>query len=219
MTLPCIVIPMKSPKRAKQRLATHLSNTERESLALALFKKTLAFFQQHFPHLETLVVSESKSVLVLAETYDAHTLFDDGRQGLNGALNRACTWVKQAGFTQQLIIPSDIAVLDQMEITALLQASENAQVVIALAKDGGTNALLTSPPDAIDFMYGHHSAQKHKSKADINAMACVCLQLPHLSLDIDLSHDLEKAMQQRPELFKEWRVPLSSPLFEEVRYA
>ncbi|WP_191601213.1 2-phospho-L-lactate guanylyltransferase [Marinomonas algicola] len=219
MTQPCIVIPMKSPKRAKQRLSAHLSNAERESLALALFKKTLAFFQRHFPQLETLVVSESRSVLALAETYDAHTLFDDGRQGLNGALNRACTWVKQAGFSQQLIIPSDIAVLDQMEITALLQASENAQVVIALAKDGGTNALLTSPPDAIDFMYGHHSAQMHQANAVANAITCDCLQLPHLSLDIDLSHDLEKAIQQRPDLFKEWRLPLHSALFKETRYA
>ncbi|MCZ2720897.1 2-phospho-L-lactate guanylyltransferase [Marinomonas sp. 15G1-11] len=219
MTLPCIVIPMKSPKKAKQRLSLHLSNEDRESLALTLFKKTLAFFNRHFPHIETLVVSESSEVLALAKTYGTHTLFDDGSQGLNGALKRACGWVKQAGFSQQLIIPSDIAILDKMEIESLLLSSEQASVVIALAKDGGTNALLTSPPDAIEFAYGTHSANKHKAQAVSKKMSCVCLQLSHLSLDIDLSDDLEKAIKQQPELFKKWCQPLASSLYKEALYA
>lgn len=201
----CVVIPMKSPKRSKQRLVGSLSDTARESLSLTLFENTLVFFQRHFPMLDVLVVSESLDVLALAQTYEANTLFDDGENGLNGALDFACDWVKQTGYDSMLIVPSDIAILDPAEFVALMSAAGDTNVIIAVAKDGGTNALLTSPPDAIHFEYGCDSASAHKANAVNNRLACRSLHLANLALDIDHSEDLQVAVIRQPERFKAWR--------------
>lgn len=214
----CVVIPMKSPQRSKQRLANSMTNEARESLSLNLFNNTLDFFQQHFPMLDVLVVSESLEVLTLAQSYEANTLFDDGANGLNGALSFACDWVKKSGYDSQLIIPGDIAVLDPQEIVALMEAAQDAQVVIAVAKDGGTNALLTTPPNAIDFEYGHASASAHKANAVSNQLVCRSLNFTNLALDIDHSEDLQVAVVQQPERFKAWRECFISPI-KERRYA
>ena len=214
----CVVIPMKSPQRSKQRLASSLSDASRESLSLNLFRNTLDFFQQHFPMLDVLVVSESLEVLTLAQSYEANTLFDDGANGLNGALRFACDWVKQSGYDSQLIIPGDIAVLDPTEIVTLIDAAQESQVVIAVAKDGGTNALLTSPPDAIDFEYGKASASAHKANAINKHLKYHCLHFTNLALDIDHSEDLQTALIQEPERFKAWQECFISPI-KEHRYA
>lgn len=219
----CVVIPMKSPKRSKQRLVGSLSDTARESLSLTLFENTLVFFQRHFPMLDVLVVSESLDVLALAQTYEANTLFDDGENGLNGALDFACDWVKKTGYDSMLIVPSDIAMLDPAEFVALMSAANDASVVIAVAKDGGTNALLTSPPDAIQFEYGCDSASAHQANALNNRLACRSLHLRNLALDIDQGDDLNVAVTRQPERFKAWRdngaTLMKTTLIKERHYA
>ncbi|WP_394182737.1 2-phospho-L-lactate guanylyltransferase [Marinomonas posidonica] len=214
----CVVIPMKSPAKGKQRLSSNLPAEARESLSLSLFETTLQFFQQHFPELDVLVVSESLDVLRLAQDYQANSLFDDGERGLNGALRFACDWVKQSGYDGQLIIPSDIAMLEKSEIQALLTAGLEAQVVIAVAKDGGTNALFTSPPDAIEFEYGCHSAVAHQTNAQMQQLSCRSLHLTHLSLDIDQKEDLSLASRRQPERFQFWHKSLIASV-KAVRYA
>ena len=190
----CIVIPMKSPLRAKQRLRECLTNETREQLALHLYEKTLAFFQQHFNY-PCLVVSDSQQVLEMAQSYGTQTLFDNGKKGLNGALQQACQWVSAQGYEHQLIVPGDIAQLEKAEVKQLLQAAEQAQVVIGVAKDGGTNALLTSPPNVIEFAYGRQSALAHQAQTIALGVTCECLHLTNLALDIDQGVDLQQALQ------------------------
>lgn len=200
----CVVIPMKSVSRSKQRLADCLSDNDRESLSIELFLNTLIFFHYYFPTTQVLVVSESEHILKLSRSYGAYGLFNDGEKGLNGALSHATNWVMNAGFNRQLIIPGDIALLDLSEINKIIEESRKVDVVIALAKDGGTNALLTSPPNAIDFSYGHESSSLHVQDAMRKGKSFNRLQLKNMSLDIDHKEDLYKAADQQPDRFKHW---------------
>lgn len=198
----CVVIPIKSPRRAKQRLSNALSNQEREQLALQMFQHTLEFFKTHFPEFDVLVVSESDVVLDIARDNEVKTFFTLESLGLNEDLQQASEWVRCSGYKSQLIIPADIAVLDVDEITSLLAVAQDHQVVVAVAKDGGTNALLTTPPDAIAFAYGHQSAELHCQQAQANELSLSRLNLPHLSFDIDEADDLEKAVMQQPKMYE-----------------
>ncbi|TBR44964.1 2-phospho-L-lactate guanylyltransferase [Marinomonas agarivorans] len=195
----CLVMPMKSPHLAKQRLAGHLTDEDRAALALMLFEKSVSFFRSHFADLPLLVVSHSESVLALAQEYGCQTVWEEQEKGLNQALQKATNWVKRAGFSQQIIIPSDIAHLTSDEIQTLLQHANQYQVVIARAKDGGTNALITTPPDAIEFYYGVDSAAKHQKAAKHQQCSCLCLDLMGLRLDIDSADDLANAHLQWPQ--------------------
>ncbi len=187
-----IVIPMKGLSRAKQRLKPVLSVEQREALALTLFRNTLQFLAVQHPKTPILVVTEDRYIAQIAEKMGATVLIEQGEQGLNHALEQASQWSLNAGFDSQLILPADIGHLDPLEIRYLIELGfSDAQVVIAAAKDGGTNALMTTPPNAISPSFGIQSSMRHLAQAHQNGLSVKRLTLEKLSLDIDVSADLQ----------------------------
>jgi 2-phospho-L-lactate guanylyltransferase len=187
----CVIIPMKDPHQSKSRLRDAYSKIERLRIALSLFNKTLQFFKVHYPKLNVLVVTPSELVAKTTRQYGHHVLFEQQPVDLNGALDLATQWTLSKGFKNQLIIPADIAKLNKQEIDKLLSTLPSQHnVVIAESKDGGTNALLCSPPNAIQFCFGKNSAKKHVIAAHQAQCAVQIHHLPDLSNDIDLPQDI-----------------------------
>jgi 2-phospho-L-lactate guanylyltransferase len=186
-----IVIPMKGLQRAKQRLGDVLTVRQREILALNLYQKTLIFFARHFPQYHRLVVTDCLNIAKLAENKGATALLESHPQGLNAALSQASQWSVQQGFKHQLIIPADIGQLDVNEINRLLtDGIDQIEITIATAKDSGTNALMTSPPDAIRPQFGKNSAIHHRLQAEKFGYRFKVVSYPMLSQDIDIREDL-----------------------------
>mgnify|MGYP000433104431 CR=1 FL=1 len=186
-----VVIPMKDPADAKQRLSDALSDDQRSQLALELFEDTLHFFSSYFPHLHVLVVTASPRIRDITDRFGHSVLLEPNAAGLNTAIQRATDWSLRYQYQQQLVIPADIAELDADEIQQLLASlTDYPAVVLAEAKDQGTNALLCSPPDAIPFRFGQRSAQRHQQEAQKRAIHCRRLSLTQLSQDIDQPQDL-----------------------------
>lgn len=69
-------------------------------------------------------------------------------------------------------------------------ANAGSKVIIAAADDGGTNVLLTQPPNAIPFQYGARSAALMHLSSEQRGISSELLNLPHLALDIDTPSDL-----------------------------
>ncbi|MEH6576508.1 MAG: 2-phospho-L-lactate guanylyltransferase [Amphritea sp.] len=188
----CIVIPMKDPRQSKQRLSAVLDSSHREDLALSLFKETLDFLRRHFPDYPVLVVTSSACIQEIAAGFDAHVLMQTQPDGLNGAANLAAQWCCSQGFDTQLLIPADIAVLDEQEIEILLSHRRSTpSVVICPSSDDGTNALMTSPPDVVPFCFGIRSSRAHLAAALARGVHCTQLQLKNLAFDVDNPDDLE----------------------------
>jgi 2-phospho-L-lactate guanylyltransferase len=188
-----IVIPMKDPRQSKQRLSGVLSARHRQQLALSLFEQTLIFFRDRFGDYPVLVVTSSERIRALAERYGARVLLEALPTGLNGAASLAARWSCAQGFEAQLLIPADIAVLDEKEIGQLLdQRKESPWVSICPAHDGGTNALMTSPPDAVPFRFGVDSSGAHRAAARKRGVQAELLELKHLAFDVDNPIDLEQ---------------------------
>ncbi|MDB1124119.1 2-phospho-L-lactate guanylyltransferase [Vibrio algarum] len=186
-----IVIPMKAPIRSKQRLMGVLTLSQRETLASTLFRATLAFFSENFAHINRLVVTDSEQIARIAKVYGADVLLEAESTGLNRAIGSATDWSLSNGYSHQMVIPADIAKLEVHEVDQILAAAgNNNDVVIALAKDSGTNALLTTPPNAIDFCYGKQSGLAHAQEAHKRSLSVEMLHLPSLSQDIDVPDDL-----------------------------
>ncbi|MGM0981927.1 MAG: 2-phospho-L-lactate guanylyltransferase [Pseudomonadota bacterium] len=188
---PLIVIPVKSFSLAKSRLDQRLSPDHRSALARRLCERTLRFFASRFPDHDRLVVTASPVITRLARHHGAMVLEESAAEGLSLAAQRAAEWASQRGYPAQLLIPADIVQLDEAEIHELLEAqSEEAGVVICPATDGGTNALLTSPPDAMPFRFGPRSAEAHRETALRRGLSCQMLELPQLRFDLDTPADL-----------------------------
>jgi 2-phospho-L-lactate guanylyltransferase len=188
----CIVIPMKDPSQSKQRLSAVLNKGHRQALALSLFEQTLEFLRCHFSDYPVLVVTSSKRIAIIATRFDAQVLMEIQPAGLNGAARLAAQWSCAQGFDTQLLIPADIAVLDEQEIKHLLSHRRaTPSVVICPSSDEGTNALMTSPPDVLPFCFGIQSSRAHLAAAFARGVHCTQLQMMNIAFDVDNPEDLD----------------------------
>lgn len=185
-----IAILMKDPAAAKTRLSPVLANDAREKLALLLFENTLQFFRRTYPGGPLGVVTASQETAEIGKKYGASVIEEIEAGGINAAARRAGEWATDIGATSLLVVHADIATLVDEEVDRLLAARGRCSVVIGVSADGGTNALLLTPPDAIPFCYGPNSAHAHEAAAHKSGQSCERLQLAHLSRDIDTPQDL-----------------------------
>ncbi|MEH6562090.1 MAG: 2-phospho-L-lactate guanylyltransferase [Marinobacter sp.] len=188
---PLIVIPVKGFDEAKSRLGGIFLPHRRATLARRLCERTLRFFDRRLPEYDLLVVTSSSFIAELAHRHGAQVLKEPVAEGLSRAAERAAAWSHSHGYSAQLLIPTDIAHLDEAEIRTLL-ATYNGSPGVALcpANDAGTNALLTSPPDAIPFRFGERSSVAHKEAAARLGLPCQIIELTHLRFDLDTPEDL-----------------------------
>ena len=178
------IIPMKDPLVAKSRLADVLPDAVRARLAMALFRRMLGFLAEAQPEVDVLVVSESA---VIKAEVDAGFLLQKG-QGLNAAIAEGAAWAKAQGYAAICVLPADLADPSAADLSRLLALG--AGVSLAPAHDGGTNALLVSPPDAIAFCYGTGSSRAHQKAAEAAGVPCTIIPLESFRYDIDTSADL-----------------------------
>ena len=198
-----LIIPVKPFEEAKSRLAEMASTAERAAISQRLLRHVLQVTAEANVFAGRIVVSRSLQVLTMAEEMNATPLLEGPRQEeldmLNGALDQARTYAQEQGADAILVLPSDLPVLavsDVHQITALGRRSDS--VVIAASKDGGTNALLLHPSDAIDFAFGLQSCAQHQQLAERAGITPQILRTPSLALDIDSPADLSALMRLSP---------------------
>ena len=192
-----ILMPVKDLAFCKQRLASVLSPQERQDLVLALLESNLRVLTTDFPELDVLVITPDHTVARLAKRLGVRVLVEPVAQGLNVAIQRGTRWSLAKGYQRQLVLAPDIADLKSHELQQLFNQMDNPNVDptvprigIAVAKDGGTNALFTQPPNVVEFQFGPNSAARMLSHCRQRGIANHRLHLTHLSLDIDTPEDL-----------------------------
>jgi 2-phospho-L-lactate guanylyltransferase len=197
---------MKDPKCSKQRLAGVLVPKEREVLALNLFRNTLSFLKRHFPGTPVIVVTPSQTIASIARSFNAQAALETDSaslnatgsksanikpDGLNYAANHGAKACMALGYSAQLLIPADIVDLDVAEFKQLINSPRDARsVTLCPSRDGGTNALLSSPPDVIDFQFGKNSSVHHLNSAKALQVQWRELKLAKMALDLDTAEDL-----------------------------
>lgn len=186
MTL-AIAILMKDAADAKTRLRPAMGDDAREKIALLLFENTLAFFARAHARAKLGVVTPSERIAGIAGAAGFEWVQEHGGAGINGAADIAAGWAH--GASSLLIVHADIPTLVDAEISALLEQSMLNAVVIAESIDGGTNALLVTPPDAIAFRFGRGSAAAHEAEARNTGVSSVRMMLRFLSRDLDTPDD------------------------------
>ncbi len=173
---------MKSMDLAKSRLAGVLDAAGRHALARQMLDHVLATLRE-------------------AGVERVHVASGDGGTGdLNRDVSRAARLVQQEGAAQLLLVMADLPYLGVADIAALIEAGRDSGVVIAEAKDGGTNALLLRPPTVLEFAFATHqpSAARHAEGARRAGLEPVILRRPGLARDIDTPPDLAALVSDHP---------------------
>ena len=187
------IVPVKPLKRGKSRLAPALDTGERAQLNRVLLEHTIKTLIDLKEVEQVLVVSRDSSALALAHDLGARTVQEDGAPSLNTALRRATVVAQVYASRGVLVIPADLPLLKAEDVLALLERAVDPPVVV-IAPDRrhrGTNALLVSPADLIEYDFGGNSFERHCERARRAGARLEVVEVPSLGLDLDLPEDLE----------------------------
>jgi 2-phospho-L-lactate guanylyltransferase len=194
------ILPMKSFDAAKQRLAGVLGAGSRAALAQAMFSDVLASLRG-MPGLDAVaVVTADPAAESAALGEGVHVLRDTQRAGQSPAALIGIRYALDRGFARVLLVPGDTPLIDPDEVAALLERAP----AVAIVPDRhltGTNALLMSPPDALQPSFGPDSLARHTAAAKAAGVAYSVERVPTLELDVDTPDDLAElaaALDGRP---------------------
>jgi 2-phospho-L-lactate guanylyltransferase len=182
------VVPVKMLGRAKGRLAEALTPQERRALVLAMLRDVLGALRAVLGSYA--VISSDLGVLAFAAAYGAVPLFDKAAD-LNGALAQAAAHYAAAGAAGLLVLPADVPLVAADDLGRLIAAAACSRVLVAPSRDGGTNALLVRPPQALPFQFGADSMALHLDAARRLSLPAATVRLPSLALDVDRPADLQ----------------------------
>jgi 2-phospho-L-lactate guanylyltransferase len=121
--------------------------------------------------------------------------------GLNDGLRQARAEAVAAGARAILVLPIDIPQISADLLEPMVALADTPTPVVAIVPDRhgrGTNALLLSPPDVIEFCFGGDSKDAHLGAARAVGARVEVLDGP-LTLDIDTPEDLLLAQADTPE--------------------
>ena len=184
-------IPVKAAAKSKTRLSNLFKPWERACLTHAMLRDVLGTVFDSQIFMNVVVISSDPEIQILAGEFGAYTLHEYGG-GLNRAVEQVTRWCIRNGADSTLILPSDIPLLTVEDITGLVElGSEWRRVVASPSNDGGTNALLRTPPDVIPSFFGSESFEAHLSAAKAAGVKAEVYRSPSIALDIDSAEDIE----------------------------
>ncbi|HJQ63187.1 MAG TPA: 2-phospho-L-lactate guanylyltransferase, partial [Burkholderiales bacterium] len=185
-------VPVKSFARAKQRLGGLLSCEEREALAHAMLKDVLSALADAPSLAEIAVITGDAEANAMARAAGARVIADTDDAGETAAVTLAAQRLSVTGHQGIVIVPTDVPLITSADIEALAAAHRPAPslTLVPATGDGGTNALVCSPPQLIPFAFGEDSFRKHGDAARARGIDPVILHLERLGCDIDRPEDV-----------------------------
>jgi 2-phospho-L-lactate/phosphoenolpyruvate guanylyltransferase len=185
------VLPVKSFGRAKQRLDARLGQPDRAELAAAMLGDVLAALQAVAEQAALIVVTAEQRAASAARAAEALVVDDPVEAGQSRAAARGVRAAIARGAQRVLLVPGDCPTLDPGELRRLLDGFPDAGLVIVPDRHGsGTNALLITPPDAIEPSFGPGSFARHAALGAAAGLTVRVAEAPSLELDVDTPADL-----------------------------
>ncbi len=195
-----VLIPVKPLARAKTRLAPDLSAGERAALCLAMLHDVLSAVAaaRGLATIHVRVITSDPAVRDLAAAFGAEAVGDAGDGDLNQALTQAASALKRGRSSHLFVVHADLPWLTAADLSAMLCGHPAAPgLTLARAvRDGGTNALLCSPPDVVPFRFGRQSCERYLDVARRAGCGVRLIDRPGLSFDLDTPDDLRRAWAQ-----------------------
>jgi 2-phospho-L-lactate/phosphoenolpyruvate guanylyltransferase len=194
------ILPVKRFGAAKQRLAGTLAADSRRALAQAMLSDVLASLRRLRGLDDVAVVTADPAAASMALSERVRVLEDSEQAGQSRAALIGIRHAREAGFDRALLVPGDTPLLDPAEVDDLLERAPG----VAIVPDRhltGTNALLLSPPEAIEPSFGPDSLARHTAAAEAARVDYSVERVPTLELDVDTAEDLAElaaALRRHP---------------------
>ncbi len=185
------VLPVKRFGEAKRRLAAGVEDERREALVAAMLEDTLEAIEESRSIERTIVVTGDPRAQEIVAASSAEVLPDPADEGHVVAALAGIARAEVDGATCVVLLPGDCPLLEPKELDRLLTGIPSSFVAVVPDRHGtGTNALVLSPPDAIQPAFGEGSCARHVASAREADLPFAVEQLPSLALDLDTPADV-----------------------------
>ena len=166
-----------------------LGTGARQALAQAMLSDVLSTLRR-VPELDEIaVVTSDKAAESAASGERVILLHDPAQTGQSDAARIGIRHALAIGCDRALLVPGDTPLLEPGDVERLIHTSTG--VVIVPDRHGtGTNALVLSPPDAIEPSFGPDSCARHVAAAEAADVPHRVEEVPGLTLDVDTPADL-----------------------------
>lgn len=187
-----LLVPVKEPANAKQRLAPYLSTSARAELAGAFWQDFFDVVVQSRGFDAVFVVSSHEPALHRAREFGWQTIPESEQRSESASVDYASTVCAEKGITALLRMPVDLPLVEPRDIAALFaQVPVSPGALIVPSGDGdGTNALLRTPPSLFRSHFGPGSFRKHIAAAEESGGKLTVLRNPCIEVDVDTAEDL-----------------------------
>ena len=187
------IVPVKSLRRGKSRLAGVLTDEERSALNQDLLIKTLMCLKTIQKIDQILVISYDPEALAKARELDVMTVQEGSKTNINNALRRATVAAKAYNASKAIIIPADLPFIDKGEMESFLaQEGDPPEIIISSDRHSeGTNALFINPIGILEYNFGPWSFRKHIEQAERKKIKVKIKNMESLTFDLDVPEDLE----------------------------
>lgn len=185
-----IIVPVKSPERAKHRLAPLLSEGERFELARSMARDVFRALEPltEYPRL---VVSDDPAVLEEAARFGLEPVTDHVGQGQSAAVQQGFSLVWERGLSAALTVPGDVPGVTAEELRELATYRPEIEVLLATDRERiGTNGLRLVPPHAITLRFGEDSFRLHRDEASRARRSFAEHAIEGLRYDLDRPDDV-----------------------------
>jgi 2-phospho-L-lactate guanylyltransferase len=203
-----MLVPVKSLREGKTRLAQVLAPAQRRALMDQLLVHILAQAAQ-YPGLDrTVIVSGCGDTRSRAIELGAHAIAET-RYGLNAAIQQGQLEVRQRGASKMLVVPCDLPMLDSEDLRQLSQLYKPGLIAIAPDRRGlGTNGLCLDPTLEFVFQFGDDSYRGHIASALRLGLEHDTVHCPGLAFDVDTPEDLAEWYRAEEDPFR--KTPLTA---------
>ena len=184
------LMPVKDFGNAKSRLRAVLSTDECAGLALNMARDVAAAILNADAVDGLALLGSGPEIEKLARELrcDCVEEFDDADLSCN--LGLAARQLEANGVTTLVIVPGDIPTLRTSDIDQFITRTNSSLGLCAAGRDGGTNALVLTPPNALAFQFGKNSARRHLEAGKAAGLSAVETNNPAFRVDIDTADDL-----------------------------
>lgn len=192
-----VLLPLKDFVKAKQRLSTCLSVTERRCLFQAMVEDVLDVLVTVGEIDRIILLSDDPTAHLLARNYQLECWSErELGQGLNPVLEGAVSRIQREhpAVERVMIVHGDLPLINRAELRAMIIAQHRAAVpAMAIATDAcgeGSNVMIMPLKHRVALQYGPLSLQAHQGLAAQLGLACIVQRSNFLAKDIDTQEDI-----------------------------
>ena len=192
------IVPYKEPPFGKSRLSNRLTPIQRTTLASSMLDNVVDALLNAEHITGILIVSDSTHLEKF--TLKENTLvLATQTNNLKDAVTQAGLFASnQLQCATTFIVPADLPLISARDID--YAATQHEQItIIPDARFRGTNGIITTPPNAFEYVFNGHSYYDHQHNAQLAGTQPKSLRIETFSYDVDTFEDLAMVVQLRPE--------------------